>query len=474
MKKTTISLTSLLSAILLFSSTVSAQTTTNYNLSAYKLPDYRYRQLETEFELSGNNNSTKQDDLKILDRSFKGNVVANYYSYMNSRKTQRSQYLYATFNGQSAHSESPINIAGVSSIYSSLSYQIYNKRYFANKIFVATGVYTSYHYGHINDTYEFQDTTSLIGDATTNEHDIRVNIPLEFGIGRIEQVQDYQEAIYIYEDLLKSGRAVAGKSEQEVMELATLISRLKNQRYFDSRIKNIQDIETLDSFLIANNFKIQSDARYFATLVDNWNFVNHFIRESGTSIALAVTPNYNYYQNYKMHNLVDVRHKYMRGSYGIEGGIVFKHHKPLNLYWQTNTTVRAMAGYTERFFEDSDTIVYSEYTSSSPALNMSLYQTVEYFPNTRTRMTASFHAGYNGYFEEKDVDTDNIMNPTRQYINTNLSLMVDYYISQRLRLNATSSVTYNHTNIDSIADIPAEKRNGFYSGFRVKLAYSIF
>jgi len=474
MKKTTISLTSFLSAILLFSITVSAQTTTNYDLSSYKLPDYRYRQLETEFALSGTNNSDNQDDQKFLDRSFKGNVGVTYNSYLNNRKTQRSQYLSVNFRGQSSHSENPIQYQDNSKLASALSYRIYNKRYFANKIFLATGVYATYHYGHINDSFEYQDTTNLTGDVTNNEHNVTVNIPLEFGIGRIEQVQDYQKAIYIYEDLLKSGRAVAGKSAQEVMELATLISRLKNKRYFDSRIKNIQDIETLDSFLIANNYKTQSDARYFATLVDNWNFVTHFVRESGTSIALAVTPELDYYQNYSTQNPFDLRHKYIRGLYGIEGGIVFEHRKPLNLYWQANTTVRAMAGYIERNFEESDTIVYSEYTTSSPKLNIDIIQSLEYYPNTRTRMTASFNAQYDKYFEEKDVDSDYIMIPTTEYIRTGLSLEVDYYISQKLRLNASSFVYYSQENIDDINETPAQERDRFNSGFSVRLAYSIF
>lgn len=287
-------------------------------------------------------------------------------------------------------------------------------------------------------------------------------------------MQDYHEAIYIYEDLLKSQRAVAGKSEQEVMELATLISRIKNQRYFDSRIKNIQDLETLDSFLIANNYKTLSDARYFAILVDNRNFVTHFVRESGTSISLEVVPEFNYYQNNRTINPVDLRSKYKRGSYGIGGGILFEHRKPLNLYWQANTTVRAMAGYMQRTFKESDTIVHSEYTSSSPELNMYLNQSLEYYPNTRTRMTASFDAQYDKYFEEKDVDTDFIMTPTRQDIRAGLSLMIDYYISQRLRLNASSSVSYSHNTTESISGIPAQERDRFISGFNVRVAYSIF
>ena len=141
MKKNIISLTSILSAILLFSVTVGAQITNHYDLSAYKLPDYRYRQLITNFELSGANNSDNLDDQKFLNRSIDGNIGANYYSYLNSRKTQRTHYLSFNFRGYSFHDEDPIEYCDNSSVYSSLNYQLYNKRYFANKTFLVTGVY---------------------------------------------------------------------------------------------------------------------------------------------------------------------------------------------------------------------------------------------------------------------------------------------------------------------------------------------
>ncbi|HLO91887.1 MAG TPA: hypothetical protein VK172_12050, partial [Lentimicrobium sp.] len=143
MKKNLISLASILSAILLFSITAGAQITNNYNLSGYKLPDYRYRQLETQFSLSGADNSYKIDEQKLLDRYIAGDAGATYYSYMNSRKTQRSQYFGANFDGNSSHRDNANGINDYSDFNSSLHYSINNKRYFPNKLFLATGVYAS-------------------------------------------------------------------------------------------------------------------------------------------------------------------------------------------------------------------------------------------------------------------------------------------------------------------------------------------
>lgn len=475
MKKNLIILTTLLSVLpvllVMISLTASAQTSNNYNLSAYKLPEIRYHQLETGLELSGRNNSDKRDDQKVLERYFNGRGSALYNSYLNSAKTQRYQSLNAYFSGRSEYQENSISKEKSSGYFPSVYYSIMNKRYFQNKLFIGTGASGRYFYGHNSNSAEYNDTLNMNSDITSKEQSLTLNVFLQFGIGRIEQVQDFQEAIYIYEDLLKSGRAVPGKSQQEVMELATLISQLNNKRFFDSRIKNIQDIETLDSFLIANNFKTLSDARYFATLVDNWNFVTHFVRESGTSIALAVNPEFNYYGERRMFELTDTRDKLLRETYVIEGGIVFEHHKPLNLYWQTNTSVMAMAGITNGINKSSsDTITYYDYKTSFPELNIYLNQSLEYYPNTRTRITASLNAGYNHYFEET-IDSENIRTPGRQYLYSGLSLMVDYYITQKLRFNANSSVTYNYRNVD---DMPAEKSNRFNADFGLRLAYSIF
>jgi len=448
--------------------TTSAQVSGNYDLSAYKLPDIRYQSLVTVFELSGRNQSNKFDDRKVLDRYFSGDAGANYNSFLNTRKVQRYQNANINLTGRSSYEENLLRTEEVSDYYSNLSYQIYNKWYFPNKLFIATGAYARYHYGHIRDKYD--DTTNIVRDATTNEHTVSLRIPLEFGIGRIEQVQDYYEAIYIYEDLLKSGRAVAGKTEQEVMELATFVSQLKNRRYFDSRIRNIEDIEKLDSFLLVNNFKTQSDARYFATLVDNWNFVTHFVRESGTSIALAVNPELSYYRENKLYNLQDIRQKYIRGSYGAEGGIVFEHHKPINLYWQTNTSLRAMGGLMQNIFEISDTIVRSEYTSTRPEIDIYLNHSLQYYPNTRTRMTATVNASYLKFFDETEED-GHVMREGSLYFNSGISLDVDYYISQRLRFNADASLTYVYSTPENVFD---PKVHRLHSGVSARLAYSIF
>lgn len=475
MKRTLINLTTILSVLpvllVMISLTASAQTSNNYNLSAYKLPEIRYQELETVLELSGTNNTGEVGEGNDQQsRYFNGNAGASYYSFLNSAKIQRNQHFNLYLRGNSSYSKNDMRLEDQSDFQTTLDYSIRNKRYFRNKTFFGTGLDAKYRYGRL-DLLKESIMDTLIGNVDTegNSHLFTVGVPLKFGIGRIEQVQDYQEAIYIYEDLLKIGRAVSGKSGEEVMELATLISRLKSKRFFDARINNIQNIEALDSFLVANNFKTISDAGYFATLVDNWNFVNHFQRNSGTSIALTVIPDFRFEDNKQMFNLTDLNYHSETKTYGLNGGITFEHYKPINLYWQANTYFSANAGYMESVCINSDTIRI-ENSYHYPVLNISFQQSVNYYPNTRTQMSAGIYAYYNEYFEETD-DEENITSPDRKFLNSNLYLSIDYYISPKLRLDVNTSLAYSYSKTGEIVEL---KSKSFSANFGARLAYSIF
>ena len=475
MKRTLINLTTILSVLpvllVMISLPATAQTSNNYNLSAYKLPEIRYQKLETVLELSGTNSSGEiAEGADSRNRNFDGNAGASYYSYLNSAKIQRNQNIKLSFLGISSYDKDDMRLKDRSLFQATLDYGIRNKWYYHNKTFFGSGLDSEYRFGRFSVLNESSlDTLTGNVDNDGHSHLINISVPLEFGIGRIEQVQDYQEAIYIYEDLLKIGRAVSGKSEEEVLELATLVSRLKNNRYFDSRIKNIQDIQALDSFLVANNFKTISDAGYFATLVDNWNFVNHFQRNCGTSVALRVIPDFRFEDNKNIYNLPDSNYHSETKTYGVNGGIAFNHYKPLNLHWQTNTNFSAMAGYSEYIRIVSDTIRFED-SFHYPVLNISFNQSVNYYPNTRTQMSAGIYAYYNEYFEETD-DEENITSPDRKFLNSNLYLSIDYYISPKLRLDVNTSLAYRYSKIGEIVEL---KSKSFSANFGARLAYSIF
>lgn len=462
---------SLLSSLFVMSLTASAQTSSNYRLYDYKVPELRYRKLETGLYLGGFNTSGKNGSLKSLNRNFEGDVTATYSTYLNSAKIQRSQYVGVSFNTRTSYNKyDTIRFDDLSGNNAEIQYWLYNKRYFPNKLFIGTDLHLSYRYGHSMHSSEDKiDTLFNNYDHKENRHNFETGIPLKFGYGRIEQVQDYQEAIYIYEDLVKSGRAQAGKSDEEIMELAAMISQLKSRRYFDIRIKNIDDIEALDSFLIVNNYKTVSDARFYATLVDNWNFVNHFTRLSGTTLAIAFMPYFTYRKEVVLDNFTNVKTPVENRFYEVLGGITFEHYKPLNLYWQTNTELTALGGYSETWFNDSDTI-FDPDTWGNSKIELTFDQSVSYYPNTRKQVTASLYAQYSKYIDNVD-DSESLYGQSREIYASRLALDANYYISPKLRLNANASMTYRYSTTPHINNKPVKT---FYTGFTASLMYSVF
>ena len=122
-----------------------------------------------------------------------------------------------------------------------------------------------------------------------------VQAPVKFGNGRIEQVQDARQAVYIYKELSKADRMSPDKTDEQILEFAKLISQLKNKRFFDSRLRRIAEIESVDSFFTAKNYIKESDATYFTTLNDYWEYGNGPVRSSGTRFSVALLPGYYFY-----------------------------------------------------------------------------------------------------------------------------------------------------------------------------------
>ena len=66
-----------------------------------------------------------------------------------------------------------------------------------------------------------------------------------WGIGRIENVTDARQAIYILEDFKKNGILSRDLTKDELFEFAQLISTVKNKRFLDSRLHRIDEITTM-------------------------------------------------------------------------------------------------------------------------------------------------------------------------------------------------------------------------------------
>jgi hypothetical protein len=163
-----------------------------------------------------------------------------------------------------------------------------NRIYYRNQYFFEPDVSLSEHFFARN-----LDDDLLYLNQKSHGNNFEIEVPLLIGKGRIEQVQDARLAIYILDELQKKGRIARIPGEKDILAFASLISGIKNERFFDSRICKIAEIEKVDSFLQANALITVSDAAYFTTVNYNWDFSSGPVRKSGKRISAGIVPEFD-------------------------------------------------------------------------------------------------------------------------------------------------------------------------------------
>lgn len=468
-----------------------------FNLSDYKLPDMKRHFLETNFDLSGNNNYYKQPiySQNVYDEQnaneYSGRISINYSSYLNKATVQRQAY--GGINLGSYFSNTKLNDTLKNenyNIYPRLNYTIINRRYFKNAKFIETDFYGYYSFQKSHGYSRNPSIGALYADSKT--HEINAYLPIKMGTGRIEEVQDARQAVYLLDELAKQNRVKVNLKNEDVLAFAKLISELKNKRFFDTRIREIYEIEAIDSFLQANNYVLKSDARYFTTLRDFWDYGNTPIRKSGTRVSVGIIPGFYIYDNIREGN-IDFYYYQNINAYFVNAGIEVIREKPINLYWQNTLGINGFAGTIKGKFESNST---ADYNASIPNIQLGFNHRIGYYPSTRTAMTFSYALNYMQLFGKSDKFNMNLeMEGPQMKASTNLSIY--YYISPKLRLSVISSLYYiwsdtknspainldnlgaNNFLIDQLTDFSPGfgnyiLENKFYHNFSIRLTYSIF
>lgn len=469
----------------------------DFDLTKYKLPDLDIRTLETNFNITGSNAYSKAPSQTISGseeygyNQYNGRVYVNYNHYLNNVEYQRESNLRVDFSSYFYNTkEDEKLIFKNSGITPSLSYQINNRKYFHDLWFFETDLDLNYQYGK-SKRFSTDSSGSSESNDNSQSNDFLGYVPLRFGIGRIEQVQDARQAIYIFEELSKIERVSSNITDEQIIEFARLISQLKKKRFFDSRLRRMAEIESLDSFLISNNFVSKQDARYFTTLGDFWDNGNNPIRNSGTRFSGAILPGFHYYD---FNNTGDEKYYHTQSVFMLNGGFELKHEKPINLLWQNSIDLSCHAGIVDGRNNDKTNSV--EYKFRIPNINLGFYHTIGFYPNTRTNMSFGYSVQYMQLFDITDIQNE-ISGVEGKGVKAATNLSINYYISPKFRLNASSSFYYiwrdsnDNTNINFDNSIgnnfllgnlangtylhsSALKSKDLFNRFRISLIYSIF
>nr|WP_319269609.1 hypothetical protein [uncultured Draconibacterium sp.] len=419
----------------------------NVDLSKYKLPDIKRHQLDFEFGADGESEYRKVNydstETNIYDNSnahINSNLLYSYFK--NTEKVQGNLDIDFETSFISDRQEQNSEVWADKSTFNNVLRVSYEAKYFLrNKWFYLLDpyLYLSYNHQENDDRKSHSNSTS-----------VSPSFGVGFGKGRIEQVQDYRQAILIINELEKRGVLNRTLTEDELLEFAQEISIIKNERFFDSRKRKEKELKTIHSFLHQRGLIADSDINYYVGLDDMWRYGARQTRESGDEIKFVVFPGY-VYDNWSG-NIYE--------QLNLGGAIRYKYRKPLNLKWQFNSNLDLNHYYHKILDQDGISTSETKYRS-----NFIANSTVGYYPNTRTYISAHLSLVIENRSNEKVLDADGYSEHIR--IATNAY----YYISEKLRLGVDISYKW-YNNATYGRTVTGSGSNNF--NYDLALSYAIF
>lgn len=424
-----------------------------FDLSSYKLPEIKRHQLDFNIDLKGSKykydrNYEISPDYYYNTSSLDGKIDLNYSFYKNSEKFQSSQSYGINFSPSFYDQKDKDDLLYESYDLNSSLFIFSENRFYYNSVgFFETDLIVDGGIWQSNqNSYPYKEEN--------DQKNINVSIPIYSGFGRIEQVQDSRLAIYIFDELNKQGKLTRIPSQDEIIEFSELISKLKNERFFDSRLHKIHEIEEVDSFLQTKGLINGADSKYFTIVNDNWDYASTPIRESGHRISFGFEPELYIYQN----NQIDEEYSNIEKSernnnhYSLKANIKYEIEKPINLYWQSSFYFLAFGEYligkNESIYKEEDMTMTTKTEIESPQLSTSIKYSLGFYPNSRTDLSISLALNFLKAFGKETTNSlDNNINHMEIFPYSRINL--NYYISPQFRLNVNYSINYRYIESDS-------------------------
>jgi hypothetical protein len=465
MKSTRIIATIMMLISMLALETLNAQDTT-FRLSDYKNPNYLYQTLDLNFDLNSGLILNKTNTNSISsDKTFSLNsrAAAIYSRYVNTPKTQTELHTSIDVGFRSSSNRwnrDTINFDGNSANYNhqeAIQFwgikRLYNAK--QNYIEFDGGINTFYQSYNYKSEFFFHDTINTSYEGYQRQFTTDLTGSVIIGKGRIEQVQDARMAMYLLEDLQKLNRQKQVASNEDVLALASEITKLKYKRFFDNRLRKIAEITAIDSFLQKNGIAGTADATYFTSLTDNWNYSNNPVRNSGKRIFTGIEADYYYSKesqstDYIVPEETSTNSELKRRNAGVFAVVGIAYEKPVSLKWQNSANLKIGFGFrqTSLHIDNNDNVdPLTMYTENFPSVKLSGDYEFGYYPNSRTWLIFDWWI-LTGWDKEKNgfskQDKEDLYN--RFYTYTGPQFRAYYYLSEKLRLSLAFTGEFRFDN----------------------------
>lgn len=427
-----------------------AQEYKDYDIGSYRLPDIT----RNELDFSLNSNGNFKDYAKGGDQaSVNGDFKVDFNRYRNARSFRGKQNAAFSLSGDySKNGMGEKNSKYALGLFYSNSSRFYGAD--PEGWFFETGGNFSF---LMAGDKQFGEVET---ESKNTSKDVALSIPLRVGKGRVERVEDARQAIYILENLAKRKVLNRRLTDAEIDEFARLISTVKNKRFFDARLRMIDEVTAVDSFLTRSGALASGGAAYFTTLYDYWMYGDLFERKSGTEISGGIRPGYTF-GKYDVPYPSEYESRAKHPS--IEADVRLDYERPLSLYWQNSAWVSLSGGY-ERWNREYLVPERPESEEDVYGARLSGRYAFGYYPTSRTNINLGIEERL-GWDKHEGGAGEEL-----SYMSTNTSLTLDmyYYFSPQLRLAAEARLGYYHMDEKSM------DYARWHGNFALTLTYSLF
>jgi len=417
MRKTILILTFFLSAYDLYSQHDSLLKTFKYRVNHYR---------EINFNIGGGTDADKREfgAGEYKSNASSGNLGASWYHIKSTDRILLTITGNAGFAFSSGKTKDPVREIKSRNFFGSSQFSVLNK-WFRKNLFTEIGADL---FGH-NNANKYTPVNPT-GSEKNKKNDYSIAIDLGIGKGRLENITDMQNALWLYKTLQEEKKLSRSLSNAELDELGHTITAGKNTRVLDFRKRTQFILGTTDHFFQQKGILTANDIRYFTSLNDILFFTINSQRLSGSEIYIRLTPGLINANRDNINNSLFTKQedKIVSKSLLLSAGI--NKYIPANLRHQNNYGASLRLNYisyheADKFFIAGSPASQFDFNTTLKQAGINLFFEHAIYPNTRTIISFDLQSEA-GYMDAGQ--------PSGLFGTANLAGSLNYFISYKTRL----------------------------------------
>jgi len=477
MKKTTLFI------LALVATTITTQVTAQdslFDLKSYKTTNYERSSLDLNFDMNeffNVLNRNKNDVNKTSNGNSTMNIETSYLKSIYTRRNISNYELRTTLFSEYKTFQNQIDSIPFSSKTFSMNNNISTEASYSTDRYYSASTENFLKVGgriylYLSPKFQWNEsfdkyTNRKVEKSTIQENSFYADasFTIGHGHGRMENIEDAVEAIYILDDLAKNKLLTKEYSATDVNKLANKITELKKERFFDERLFRQKTMKELISLLTDYNLIKEHNIDVFNILADYHYYAGIKERQSGKKLEYYLSPHFEYNTtSFNRHPTHD------RLFQNYIANIEYLNSKPISLKWQQfysasiNANVSNNANY-EYYQIPADSVnkTNSFYYSHQIGAGYS----INYYPSTRTSFKLGGRVNYR-YSKQKDI---------YNFHDYSFGIIMEgyYYLSERLRLSGEFNISQSiSSNNFTDTNLPKSYQNYLSQKLNFHLTYFLF